>query len=152
MSAARAWLAGLSPRERTLVLVAAALLGLLAFLMLVVRPIASAREDGVARYEEATETYAAVARAAGMPDAGGAAGDGPLRTVLSESAEAYGVVIDRYDIDEDAVDLTIASTDAGSLYAWLGELSEIEGIVVREGAVRASGEAGQITARLTMSR
>jgi type II secretory pathway component PulM len=71
---------------------------------------------------------------------------------VSETAQASGIVVDRYAIEEDAVDLTIAETDASTLYAWLGALSERHGVVVREGTVRALGESGRVTARLTLGR
>ena len=137
-----------SPRERLLIGVAGALLVVLLLSVLVFRPLANARANGMAAFEEAAITRAAVARAAGS----GSTANGPapdLRAVAQTSADAFGIVVDRYDFQDDAVDLTVSDVDAPTLYAWLTTLEE-EGIAVREAQLRA-GDDGLVTARLTLA-
>ncbi|WP_031549644.1 type II secretion system protein GspM [Parvularcula oceani] len=152
MSAVTDAYARLSPRERLLVLLAAALLGVLILWFAVFGPILAARDAAKASYAEAAQTYALVQRAAATPRTETPGSAEPLRSVLSQTAAQAGLTIDRYDIQENAIDLTVASTAADTLYSWLGELSRRHGIVVREGTVREVGEGGEITARLTLVR
>ena len=152
MSALTARWQAFSPRERLLLGVAGGLALVLLLTVLVIRPLAGARADGIAAFAEAAETRAAVARAVGSGGQASAPNTGPLRNVVEETATGAGVVIDRYDFQGDGVDLTISDVDAPTLYAWLGELSAAHGVVVREASVRASGEEGLVTARLTLER
>lgn len=151
MTALRARWAALSDRERLLVAVMAGLAVLLLLTLLVLRPLAAARSEGLAAFRAAAETRAAVARAAANGDGAAPVGGGDLRAVASQTAEARGIVIDRYDFQEDAVDLTITGIQAPDLYAWLGALSEEHGVVVREAQLRR-GEGGELTARLTLEQ
>ena len=151
MSALRERWAAFSPRERTLLMVAGGLAALFLLSILVLRPMAQARADGLAAYQSAVQTRAAVARAVRSGGRGGAA-TGDLRGVASSTADARGIVIDRYDFQDGAVDLTIAAVAAPTLYAWLATLETDHGVVVREAAIRTGGEAGQVTARLTLEQ
>lgn len=148
MNALTARWAAFAPRERLLIGVAGALALVLLLSVLVFRPLANARANGMAAFEEAAITRAAVARAAGS----GAASGGPtpdLRALAQASADAFGVVVDRYDFQDGAVDLTVSDVDAPTLYAWLATLEE-EGVAVREAQLRA-GDDGLVTARLTLA-
>ena len=137
-----------APRERLLIAVAGALALVLLLSVLVLRPLSNARADGVRAFEEAVATRAAVARAAGgAGQAGPATGD--LRAAAQETADAFGIVVDRYDFQDGVVDLTVSDVDAPTLYAWLTTLAEQRGVTVREAQLRA-GDDGLVTARLTL--
>ena len=153
MTALRGWFDGLAPRERLGVLVVAALAAVLLLTVLVLRPLAAFKAGAKDRHADAAETAALVDRAvAGASGQGtGAPTGAPLRAVISDTADAAGIVIDRYDISEDSVDLTIGSADAARLYAWLGGLSSDHGLSVAQGTVRGV-EGGLVSARLTLER
>jgi general secretion pathway protein M len=144
----------LSQREKTLVAAAAALIALLILWFVIIAPIRAAKTGGLAAYQDARQTYAVVQRAAarGAAQPAAASTDQPLRTVLAQTADQTGIVIDRYDIQADQVNLTVGNTDMGTLYRWLRLLSEQHGVTVAEGTVRPTGEEGSVTARLTVER
>ena len=147
MSALSARWATFSPRERALIGVAGALLSLLLLSVLVLRPLANASAGGRAAFEEAARTRAVVARAVASGGGQGApAGD--LRALAQDTADAFGIVVDRYDFQDGSVDLTVSDVDAPTLYAWLATLSE-RGVTVAEAQLRA-GDDGLVTARLTL--
>ena len=152
MSALTARWQAFSPRERLLVGILGALALVLLLTVLVLRPLAATRADGVAAFAEASQTRAAVARAVGSGAGASVPNTGPLRNVVEATATEAGIVIDRYDFRGDGVDLTISDIDAPTLYAWLGTLSTQHGIVVGEASLRTSGDAGLVTARLTLER
>lgn len=146
----RAALAERSSRERALLGVAAALLVLVVLLFGVIGPARDARADAVARHAEAAQTLGAVRRATASPSAPTGSG-GPLRAVVSVTADGAGIVIDRYDIEDDGVRLFIGSVEATRLFGWLTELREREGIAVSEAQLRRE-DGGMISARLTLTR
>lgn len=153
MSAAdrvRAALAERSPRERVLLGIAAALLALILLIFGVLGPARDARENAVARHAEAARTLGAVRLATNAPAAPAGTG-GPLRAVVSATADQAGIVIDRYDIEDDGVRLFVGSTEAPRLFAWLTGLREQEGITVTEAQVRRE-EGGMVSARITLRR
>lgn len=149
MSALRDRWSAFSQRERLLLMVMGGLALLLILSVLVLRPLAAARTNGVRAFEDAAVTRAAVARAAanGGQQPGGAT---DLRAAAQESADVFGIVVDRYDFQDGAVDLTVSGIDAPTLYEWLEELSAAYGVTVREGQLRTSGEEGLVSARLTL--
>ena len=149
MSALQARWAAFSPREKLLLAVAAGLLVLLLLSVLILRPLANARENGIAAFAEAAATRAAVARSVGAGRATGTA-TGDLRAAAQETADAFGIVVDRYDFQDGAVDLTVSDVDAPTLYAWLAALADERGVAVREAQLRAD-EEGLVTARLTLA-
>lgn len=152
MSALRERWAAFTPRERLMLSVLGVVFAIILFLVLIVRPLTNMQTSGVAAFQEAARTRAAVARAAGQGQSRADTGTGPLRGAVSSAADAAGIVIDRYDIQEDALDVTVTEVAAPTLYAWLDDLSRTEGVTVREGTVRAAGDGGLVTARLTLAR
>ncbi|MBB4657616.1 type II secretion system protein GspM [Parvularcula dongshanensis] len=145
--------ASLSAREQRLVQIAAVLIGLLLFFMLIFGPIQRLKSSGRAEFAAAAETRALVEQASRSGTRGPVSGE-PLRAVLEQTSGQAGIVIARYDFEagEDAVDLSVQDTGATSLLTWLTTLSEQHGVVVREGSIRATGDEGLVTARLTLER
>ena len=153
MSAAdrlRAALAERSPRERLLLGVATVLLALVVLLFGVIGPARDARVSAVANHATAAQTLGAVRQATANPAAPTGSG-GPLRAVVSATADQAGIVIDRYDIEDDGVRLFVGNTEAVRLFGWLANLREQEGIAVTEAQLRRE-EGGTISARLTLAR
>ena len=150
LASLRAQLAQRTPRERIVLAVGAGVLALFLLYLLVIGPARQARENAVARHAEAAETLGLVARATAAPRA--ATGSGaPLRAVVSQSAEAAGVVIDRYDNAGDDLRVAIGEAPAPALLAWLTELREREGVAVTEAQLRREAGGG-VSARLTLRR
>ena len=146
----RAQWAQRSQRERVLLAVGAGLLALLLLVLLVLGPARQARLAAVDRHAEAIETLSLVVSATDAPPA--VAGSGaPLRAVVSQSAEAAGLVIDRYDSAGDDVRVAIGEAAPPALFAWLTELREQEGIEVVEAQLRREASGG-VSARLTLRR
>ena len=150
---ARAALAQRTPRERIILAIGAAVLALFLLLVLVLTPARQMRESAVASHAEAARTLGAVQQATRAPASASASdpSGAPLRAVVSQSAEAAGLVIDRYDSQGDAVRVALADASGQALFVWLTTLREREGILVAEAQIQRQ-DAGTVSARLTLRR
>ena len=150
LAALRAQWAARTPRERLLLTVAGGLLALLLLFVLVLGPARAARAAAVERHADAARTLGVVARATAAPPSVRGSG-GPLRAVVAQSADAAGLVIDRYDSAGDDLRVSLGEAPAPALFAWLTALREEEGIVAAEAQLRRE-EGGVVSARLTLRR
>ncbi len=142
----------LSPRERILVALAGGLLVILLLSMVVIRPILSFQSSARADYDAATETYQYAVRAARTPSTGGDIDISSLRTILTRSANQNGIIIERFNAQGDALDLSVGPTTTQRLYVWLATLNNEHGVTVREASLRPAGDGQNIAARLTVAK
>ncbi|MBX9815552.1 MAG: hypothetical protein A4S12_05975 [Proteobacteria bacterium SG_bin5] len=134
MSGLRAWLLGLSPRERLLIGVAGALALIVLLWFGIIRPIGegldAARDrqlDAVTRLASVRGAVAAVEplAKAGAPQIGGS-----LEAVVRERATAAGFALTSVAPQADnALAIGMASARPAALFAWIAEL-EAQGILV----------------------
>ena len=141
---ARFWWAGRSPRERVLLGVLGALVGLLFFWLAIVRPIDAARTSAEARLDIAAQDsgrIAAVARAVkGARQSAPPALSGPLPDIVGKAAEAVGLTLSRLDAQgSERVTIAIASARSPAFFGWLGML-ERQGILVERMTLRPGSD------------
>ena len=140
-----------TPRERVMLTVGAGVLALFVLVVLVLTPARQMRENAVAAHADAARTLGAVRQATRAPRAAPRGSEAPLRAVVSQSAEAAGLVIDRYDSQGDDVRIALADASAPALFGWLAELREAEGITIAEAQISRE-DTGTVSARLTLRR
>lgn len=153
----RDYWAGLSDRERGLLL-GCGILALLVFSwLLVIRPIGNYRTTAAHELEVAEELYGLVADAGGEVKALRAAGqpaqtdsDGePLRVAVALAARSAGVSISRIQPSEDGL-LTIWADDVASpaFYRWVTTLANEQQITPVKVSLQKSGNSGRLRAQL----
>lgn len=141
----------LAPREKQLIAIAGVLLAILILTLLVIRPALAYRTDGRQAYDDAVRTYVSVGRAAQVTGQAASADPSAIRSILTQTAQRSGIVINRINSQSDLIDMSIADVDATQLFSWLAFLEGQHGIVVRTGTVRPGGETGLVSARLTVA-
>jgi len=134
MSALRAWLIGLSPRERLLIGVAAALALTVILWFGIIRPVRDALDAARDRELDAVTRLAgvrgAVAAVAPLAKAGPAQVSGSLEATIRERANAAGFALTNVTPQADnALAIGMASARPAALFAWIAEL-EGQGILV----------------------
>ncbi len=129
-----AWWNDLSQRERTLILVAGGLAGLLFLSLMVVRPMMGWREDASRRAEQARDGYEMVAAAAAV---GAKAADPapqastPLRQAITASAVASGIELARIGAEANGqIEVQPEPVSGDVLFAWLRQLEMRFGVSV----------------------
>ncbi|MEM9232628.1 MAG: type II secretion system protein M [Pseudomonadota bacterium] len=143
-----AWWFDLSSRERVMIMIGGAVLVLALFLIMIVRPLNDYRERSIAEYDRAVSTHKQVTLAAAAPqdDALDAA---TLRSILTSTANANGIIINRISSQENALDVSVAGTRTSRLYGWIAVLEEQHNVMVQDAQLRPANEGG-VTARLTL--
>lgn len=140
----------LAPREKLLIGIAGLLIAVLLFTLLVMRPVLGFNERAKSRYENATETYTLVTRAASRPAGQEALEMTAVRSILTRSAGQNGIVINRINVQDANIDLSIANTRAARLYEWLARLENEHQIFVEDAQIRPANDGVTVTARLTV--
>lgn len=151
----RAWWSAREPRERILLLVALGLSLAAVLWQGVLVPSRMAVETAERRLESALVDLASV-RAAREARAGARAAptrDQPLQSVLSETADLYGLTISRISpAENEGLNIWLDEVSPQLLYAWISELEARHGVRVGKASLRREGESGRIAANLYLER
>lgn len=154
MLRAQGLLARLTPRERWLVGVAAALVGLLVAIYAVVLPLGRAHDAAHVRHRQAVAASARLiaqldALAASAPKASDARG--PLAQVVATSADAAGFVLQsNQPRGNDATVIVIPTARPAAALAWLDKLAA-SGLAVESLAMTPAAD-GSVAVNATLHR
>jgi general secretion pathway protein M len=157
----RDWLAGLEPRERLLVYLAAAVIGLVLFYSLLIHPFHSRYDRLVKSVDQQRETMqwmqqsAVTIRQLKGANPAGARGLGgrSLLSVTDTAARAarLGAALKRIEPEgKDAVRVWLDGAPFDDLVGWLHVMSERYGADVDTITLERSETAGLVNARLTL--
>lgn len=144
--------AGLSGREQLLIVGGGAFLALVAVVMLIISPLISYRSDARAAYEEGSETYLLVGRAASRPDASQTLAVEELRNIVTTSARRWGLEILQVTSTESPISVRLSSSPPETLYGWLADLEARYAITVRDATIRQSNDGTGVVASLSVAR
>lgn len=156
IAALQHWFGALSLREKVMVSVAAALLGIIIAVFLIALPLLTAIEKRQSDYVDALDRRATVeARIAQVADAkapaAGSLGAGSLQQVISQSAAEAGFALDRADAPApDTTDIAMAKARAPALMVWLNDW-ESRGVIIRRIDMKA-GNDGTISMTASLQR
>lgn len=155
------WFDGLVPRERWLILAAAAFAVLALVVALVVRPVYGARARAAERLAEQQALLRDVEQVAERfgPQAPGAA-------PTAASGESIVVLVDRSTRDRglgtylkrnqpegpEGVRLRLENVPFDDLLGWLGELQDRHGLAAISASFDPSGEAGRVNVNLGLAK
>jgi general secretion pathway protein M len=139
------WWSGRSERERLLLGVMGALIALLMFWLLVIRPIDSARVAALQRLDSATEAAGRVAAVAdGVRQArrlAPASLAAALPVAVGQAAEGAGFTLSRLDAQgPDRVVIGISTARSPALFGWLATLQR-QGVIVERMTLRTNSDA-----------
>ncbi len=150
----------LTARERLMLSLMAALVGLVVLWLVIVRPLSAARDEAAREYATATALYESVATSAAEMralhregrDAKLKTGGEPLRVTVAVAARTAGVSISRIQPGEDGT-LTIWADDvsAAALYRWLEALANERQITPAKVSVQKAGSGQQLRAQIQFS-
>ncbi|MEM9420979.1 MAG: type II secretion system protein GspM [Pseudomonadota bacterium] len=144
------WFNSLSQREKFLIVGAAALIGVVLFVTMIMGPVLRYQSNARIDYDDASATYQLVARAAATPATDKALDSSTLRSVLTRTAGRSGVVINRINSNGEEIDVAISNISTSRLYGWLGLLEMEHKVIVREAQIRPSNDGRTVTARLSL--
>jgi len=154
MTALRAWWIGRSLRERRLILIMLALMGIVIVWLGILRPVtdglADAKAAHLAAVDRAASVNAGVALLQGS-EAPASASEGPLDQIIAQRAAEAGFTLDsNTPAGADSVSIAIGSARASALLAWLGSLEDsgltVDAVTIQQGANRT------VSARITLGR
>lgn len=144
IAAARDWWAGRDQRERMLLGVMFALIGVLVLWLAIIRPIDSGREGAQIRLTAASLDAGRIGAAAdALARAKNTAPPALAVTVpvaVGQAAEASGFTLSRMDGQGDNVTIAISSARAQALFTWLRALEQ-QGIIVDKLTLRTNSDA-----------
>ena len=158
MNELRHWLAGLAPRERSLVYLAAALAAIAAVYFAIVLPVTQSAASRAARIEQKTTDLAWMRQAAPRVTAaatggGAAAGGESLVVLVDRTGRAAGLgsaIRDQSPSGEHGLRLRLESASFDVLVAWLASLQQQYGVKVDTATLDAAGAPGLVNASLTL--
>lgn len=159
MNAMRQWLDGLAPRERNLVYLAAALLGIAILYFAIVLPVTSAARQRTARIEQKTSDLAWMRQVAPQVMAAAAAGGGmasneSLVVLVDRTAREAGIgsaIRDQSPAGETGLQLRLEGASFDVLVAWLASLQQQHGVGVDSATIGATSAPGLVNASLTLT-
>jgi general secretion pathway protein M len=139
------WWSGRSERERILLGVMGALIALLLFWLLVLRPIDNAKTAALQRLDAATEAAGRVAAVAdGVRQArrlAPASLSAALPVAVGQAAEGAGFTLSRLDAQgPDRVVIGISTARSPALFGWLAALQR-QGVIVERMTLRTNSDA-----------
>lgn len=148
-------------RERIMLMIMGAALGLFALYQLVYAPLAAYNERAERNYAAARVLYDEIeagAREAAMLRASAAASGrdaprqtGSVRAAVSATAQEAGLQITRMQpIEERALNLWIDEAEVTALYRWIITLREDYGITVDKASIRTNEGTGTVRAQLLL--
>jgi general secretion pathway protein M len=161
MNELRQWLAGLGPRERNLVYLAAGLAAIALVYLALVMPLTAASSKRAARIEQKSLDLAWMRQVAPQVAAAAAAGDG----ANSGSSESLVVLVDRTGRQAGlgnairdqspsgdlGLRLRLESASFDTLVTWLASLQQQYGVSVDAATVDAAGAPGLVNASITLA-
>ncbi|MGV6801444.1 MAG: type II secretion system protein GspM [bacterium] len=146
------WWQTLSRREQILVMVMAGLVGILFFILFVIRPLNKFQSNAKAALAAAQIDYKLVQQAQGEPsDQKGLQGSA-LRAAVTAGARQNNIRLATIRLDDQGTTIFV-STDGTSweqLTRWLIELQQQSAIEIIEGDIRKRGSSDTISAQLTL--
>ena len=159
MNQIRQWLDGLAPRERNLVYVAAALLGIAVVYFAVVLPVTSAARHREARIVQKTSDLAWMRQVAPQVMAAAAAGGGmasdeSLVVLVDRTARESGIgssIRDQTPAGQNGLQLRLEGAPFDLLMAWLANLQQQHGVRVDGAIIGAANAPGLVNANLTLA-
>jgi general secretion pathway protein M len=155
----RQWLGGLAPRERNLVYLAAAVLGVALVYFAVVLPVTSAAANRAARVEQKTADLAWMRQVApqvmAAAAAGGSASSNESLVVLVDrtgrEAGLGNAIRDQSPSGEHGLRLRLESASFDDMVTWLVILQQQHGVRVDAATIDAAGAPGLVNASLTLA-
>lgn len=143
-----------SPRERILLAVMLALLGLTILWFGIVGPLQSTLKDARLRHSEALDRNAAIHAKvdllARVPPAGRTALSGPVDQFITQSAADAGFTLERIQAQgAGQVDIAIASARPGAFLAWVHAL-EGQGVRIESITAQPAATAGSISVQAVL--
>lgn len=159
MKQLRQWLEGLAPRERNLVYVAAALIGIAVVYFAVVLPTTSAVRQREARIAQKTSDVAWMRQVAPQVMAAAAAGAGTasnesLVVLVDRTARESGIgasIRDQSPAGQTGLQLRLEGAPFDVLMAWLASLQQQYGVRVDAAMIGAANAPGLVNASLTLA-
>ncbi len=159
MKQIRQWLDGLAPRERNLVYLAAALLGVAIVYFAVVLPVTSAARHREARIAQKQTDLAWMRQVAPQVMAAAAAGGGmgsdeSLVVLVDRTARESGIVSsirDQTPAGQTGLQLRLEGAPFDALVAWLASLQQQYGVRVDAAIIGAANAPGLVNANLTLA-
>jgi general secretion pathway protein M len=159
MKQVRQWLDDLAPRERNLVYVAAALLGIALVYFAVVLPVTSVARQREARIAQKHTDLAWMREVAPQVMAAAAAGKGmasgeSLVVLVDRTARESGVgssIRDQSPAGQNGLQLRLEGAPFDALVAWLAGLQQQYGVRVEAAIIGATNAPGLVNASLTLA-
>lgn len=159
MNELRQWLGGLAPRERNLVYLAAAVLGVALVYFAIVLPVTSAAANRAARVEQKTADLAWMRQVApqvmAAAAAGGSASSNESLVVLVDrtgrEAGLGNAIRDQSPSGEHGLRLRLESASFDDMVTWLVILQQQHGVRVDAATIDAAGAPGLVNASLTLA-
>lgn len=159
MNQLRQWLDGLAPRERNLVYLAAAVLGIAIVYLAVVLPVTSSAKQRAVRIEtkrndldwmRQVAPQVAAAAAVGV----GSAGNESLVVLVDRTAREAGIgaaVRDQSPAGQNGLQLRLEGASFDTLVAWLASLQQQYGVRVDAAMIGSANDPGLVNASLTLA-
>lgn len=148
--------AALSPRERLLITVAAVVLVAMVLLVAVWQPLRTAQTDELDRIARYDRMLLALSQ---LPDGGAPVSDlRPIATIIAQTAEAQGLVIQRLDTPApdaagpDIATVSLQDVSFETLVLWIDGLGRNSGLIVNSAMVRRTEVPGTVAAELSLQR
>jgi len=158
MNALRQWLDGLAARERNLVYVAAALIGVAILYLAIVLPVTTSATRREARIEQKAADLQWMQQVApqliAAAASGGAASDESLVVLVDRTGREAGLggaIRDQSPAGEHSLRLRLEAASFDALVAWLASLQQQHGVRVDAATISAIGAPGLVNANLTLS-
>jgi general secretion pathway protein M len=160
MNELRQWLAGLAPRERNLVYVAAGLLAIAVVYFALVLPLTTAASKRAARIEQKTSDLvwmrqvAPQVMAAATAGGGTAGSDESLVVLVDRTGREAGLgsaIRDQSPSGDLGLRLRLESASFDVLVAWLASLQQQYGVRVDAATIDAAGAPGLVNASITLA-
>jgi general secretion pathway protein M len=148
MKQIRQWLDGLAPRERNLVYLAAAVLGIAVVYFAVVLPVTSAARHREAWMRQVAPQVMAAAATGGM------ASDESLVVLVDRTARESGIgssIRDQTPAGQNGLQLRLEGAPFDLLMAWLANLQQQHGVRVDGAIIGATNAPGLVNANLTLA-
>lgn len=161
IGSARAWLAGLSPRERTMVLAAGAVAAVAVLYLALVMPLTTMANRREARVESKAADLAWMRQVAPAVTAAAQTG-GAVDTPTGESlvvlvdrtareAGLGGALRDQSPNGENGLRLRLEAAAFDTLVEWLGRLQQRHGVHIEAANFDATGNPGLVNASVTLA-
>ncbi len=159
MNELRQWLAGLAPRERLLVFLAAGLLAVALVYFVIVLPLTSATAKRSARLDQKAADLALMQQMAPQVKAAAAMGgvvtnNQSLVVLVDRTGREAGLgnsIRDQSPSGEHGLRLRLEAASFDTLIAWLANLQQQYGVRVEAATVDAAAAPGLVNASLTLT-